>query len=264
LVRESYIDPLGTYETNVLGVAYLLDAIRQLNSVRSVLVVTSDKTYENMEWDRGYRETDALGGHDPYSSSKACAEMVTSAYRRSFFSGDINCQIATARAGNVIGGGDQGKDRLVPDLLAGFASGNTVHIRNPHATRPWQHVLDPLHGYLILMQKMYEKEGFDTAWNFGPDDAGSKRVDWLADSLAKSWGVEGAWQSDDSEQPHEAVMLALDCSQARTRLGWRPRLDISQALALTVSWTKARIAQEDMSKVTEEQIRQYLNDQLDR
>jgi len=235
LVRPSYENPIETYAVNVMGTVHLLEAVRAFARVRAVVVVTSDKCYENREWDRAYSESEPLGGKDPYSSSKACAELVTAAYRRSFFSGDGTPRIATVRAGNVIGGGDWAKDRLVPDLMRAFAAGTPAVIRNPDATRPWQFVLDPLHGYLKVAEALCARADADQAWNFGPPDGEVHTVGWIADELVRVWGG-GAWRRDDGANPPEASALMLDSARARTLLGWRPRVPLPAALQWIVEW----------------------------
>lgn len=244
LVRDSYTYPVETFATNVMGTAHLLDAVRVTPSVRAVVNVTTDKCYENREWVWGYREDEALGGFDPYSSSKACSELVTAAYRRSFFHPDSYSQhgvaVATARAGNVIGGGDWGKDRLIPDCLNWLLAGETITLRNPAAIRPWQHVLEPLSGYLLLAQRLYEQgPEFVGAWNFGPEDRDARPVLEVVSALSHLWGEAKPPQVLTSQQPHEAKYLKLDCSKAKSQLGWVPRLGLDQALVWIVEWTKA-------------------------
>ncbi|RAU23590.1 CDP-glucose 4,6-dehydratase [Paramagnetospirillum kuznetsovii] len=238
LVRPSYEDPLGTFATNVMGTAHVLDAMRRVPSLRVGLMITSDKCYENREWVYGYRETDAMGGFDPYSSSKGCAELVTAAWRRSFL-GDR--AVASARAGNVIGGGDWAADRLVPDLARALVRGESPIIRNPRATRPWQHVLDPLAGYMTLCQRLWdEPAAFSDGWNFGPLDDDAKPVAWIADTVCREWGDGANWTLQQAGQaPHEAHLLKLDCSKARAELGWSGRWHIADALAHAVGWYKA-------------------------
>jgi CDP-glucose 4,6-dehydratase len=246
LVRNSYQDPIGTFETNVLGTARVLDAVRRTASVRAVVSVTTDKCYENKEWIWPYRETDPLGGYDPYSASKACAEIVSASFRQSFFPvqqlrqpGGHEVAIATARAGNVIGGGDWSTDRLLPDLVRGFLSGGPVRIRRPHAIRPWQHVLEPLHGYLTLAEKLLSPEAarFATAYNFGPTEDDARPVAWIADRTTSFWGDGASWMLDeDPNSPHEATFLKLDASRARHDLLWKPRLDLETALDWLVQW----------------------------
>lgn len=257
LVRESYLDPVETYSTNVMGTVNLLEAVRQTPGVRAVVVVTTDKCYENKEWAWGYRESEPMGGHDPYSSSKGCAELVTSAYRSSFMK-DKGIAVATARAGNVIGGGDWAKDRLIPDVLAAFEAGKQVQIRNPHATRPWQHVLEPLRGYLSLAEDLYaDGLAFAEAWNFGPYGDDAKSVEWIVKQLAQRWGQGASWQVDNGEHPHEAYYLKLDISKASQRLHWQPALRLEEALGLIVDWARARQACADMQTFTLEQIATY-------
>jgi CDP-glucose 4,6-dehydratase len=263
LVRASYVDPITTYETNVIGTARVLEGVRRTPSVRAVVSVTTDKCYENKEWIWGYRETDSLGGYDPYSSSKACAEMVSAAFRQSYFSGVKNdapfVALATARAGNVIGGGDWSEDRLIPDLVRGFASGTPVSIRRPAAIRPWQHVLEPLAGYIILAQHLLSETParYATAYNFGPADDDARTVSWIADHLAKKWGGEADWVQGADPGVHEAGYLKLDASRARAELGWAPRLPLGQALDWTVEWFRAQAAGEDMRSFTLDQIVRY-------
>lgn len=248
LVRLSYQDPIGTYETNVIGTARVLDAVRRTPSVRAVVSVTTDKCYENKEWNWPYREIDPLGGYDPYSASKACAELVSASYRQSFFPierlrqpGGHQVALATARAGNVIGGGDWSTDRLIPDLVRGFLSGDPVRIRRPHAIRPWQHVLEPLHGYLMLAEKLLmrgpEAARFATAYNFGPNRDDARPVNWIADRMTGFWGEGASWVLDeDPNSPHEANYLQLDISRACHDLQWEPRLRLETALDWLVAW----------------------------
>ena len=239
LVRRSYREPVETYATNVMGTAHLLEAVRQSPSVRAVVVVTSDKCYENREWPHGYRESDPLGGRDPYSSSKGCAEIVTAAYRASFFGPDA-AAIASARAGNVIGGGDWAEDRLIPDLFRGLAAGEPVIIRNPGATRPWQHVLEPLRGYLLLGERLWNRaDGVAEAWNFGPPDQNVVPVLELARSVLRYWGGGNLRVEADPSAPHEAHFLRLDWGKARAGLGWQPFLTFDETVRLTVEWYRA-------------------------
>lgn len=262
LVRHSYADPLGTYATNVMGTAHLLEAVRKTPSVRAVVCVTTDKCYENREWLWPYRESDALGGYDPYSSSKACAEMVAAAYRSSFFPAERFAEhrvgIATARAGNVIGGGDWAEDRLIPDLIRGFQAGRPVAIRNPKAIRPWQHVLESLHGYLLLAEQLLAgRAQFASAFNFGPGDEDAWAVQRIATKLAGMWGDGASWVCDGGEHVHEANFLRLDASKARAELGWRPRLRTETALEWTMAWYRAWRDGAKMRRRTEEQIAEY-------
>ncbi len=255
LVRASYQDPIGTYETNVLGTAKVLEAVRSCDSVHAIVIVTTDKCYENREWLWAYRENDALGGFDPYSNSKACAEFVVSAYRNSFFHPanyeQHGVALATARAGNVIGGGDWSSDRLIADIIRAFTSGEILKIRNPQAIRPWQHVLEPLRGYLTLAQKLYAHgTQFSGAWNFGPHSTDAKPVEWIVEHMASRWeastpGTKARWEIDRAEHPHEAQMLKLDWTKAALELGWHPTLSLADALDMTLDWHKDVQAGED-------------------
>jgi len=263
LVRYSYIEPVETYSTNVMGTVNLLEAVRSTPSVKAVVNVTTDKCYENREWAWGYRENEAMGGYDPYSSSKGCAELVTAAYRQSFFqlstlNPQLSTALASARAGNVIGGGDWAEDRLIPDIMRAIGEGRPVHIRNPHAIRPWQHVLEPLSGYLLLAQKLYEQGAtFAEGWNFGPNDADAKSVQWIVERLTASWGEGASWVLDGGKHPHEAHYLKLDCSKAKGRLDWHPRWHLDEALAKIVDWQKSYQQGADMKAITLEQIADY-------
>jgi CDP-glucose 4,6-dehydratase len=258
LVRLSYAQPAETYETNVIGTLRVLEAARQCEGVRCIVNVTTDKCYENREWVWGYREDEALGGYDPYSSSKACAELVTAAYRRCFFS-DAGVALASARAGNVIGGGDWALDRLVPDVLRAMEKGQEPIIRNPRSTRPWQHVLEPVAGYMALAEALYENgSAFAEAWNFGPRDTDVRTVEWVCDELTQLWGGRIAWRKDGaSTKVHEANLLKLDCSKAIARLSWRPAWSIQEALKHTVLWHRAWLSGSDMRAVCLEQIQAY-------
>ena len=259
LVRRSYADPIATYSTNVIGTANVLEAVRTLKNVRACLIVTSDKCYANQERHEAYVESDPMGGFDPYSSSKGCAELVADSYRRSFFAGGV-CSIASARAGNVIGGGDWAEDRLVPDLVRSVQAGAAVKVRNPAATRPWQHVLEPLSGYLQLAQAMWsDKAGNSSAWNFGPNTQDTKPVSFVLDKLIAEWGPPAAWERDSRNHPHEAKLLHLDSTKARTRLGWNPRWNIEQALGATVNWYKGWMQGKDARKLSMEEIAEYEN-----
>jgi CDP-glucose 4,6-dehydratase len=261
LVRRSYSDPVETYSTNVMGTLQVLESVRRAGGACVIVNVTSDKCYENREWLRGYHEGDALGGADPYSSSKACAEILTKAYRTSYFHPDQydrhGVALLSVRAGNVIGGGDWAEDRLVPDAVRAYSSGTTLLIRNPNSTRPWQHVLEPLRGYLTVAERAWE-EGpkFAEAWNFGPLESDAQPVAAVITRLSELWG-SGDWTLASGEQPQEARSLKLDCSKARTRLGWTPRWDLARALPATVAWYKAFYRGEDMLRFTQDQIEQY-------
>ena len=262
LVRYSYIEPVETYSTNVMGTINLLEAVRATASVKAVINVTSDKCYENREWLWGYREYEAMGGHDPYSNSKGCAELVTAAYRNSYFRSGRHKEhvvaIASARAGNVIGGGDWAEDRLIPDIMQAISQGKPVRIRNPHAIRPWQHVLEPLSGYLILAEKLYEEgSAYAEPWNFGPNVEDSKPVRAIVEALTVSWGEAATWVIDGNEHPHEAHYLKLDCSKARMRLNWRPRWRLDEALDAIVAWNRDYLAGKNMHQVTLQQIGDY-------
>lgn len=262
LVHAGYADPVETFRTNLMGTVHVLDAVRQTPGVRVVLNVTTDKCYENREWVWGYREIDRLGGFDPYSSSKACSELATASFRNAFFPpsrlAEHGVAVATARAGNVIGGGDWGADRLVPDLVRAFASGQTAQIRRPDAIRPWQHVLEPLAGYLRLAQGLVEDgAAHASAWNFGPADDDARPVRWIVETMAHLWGEGAAWHLDGSNHPHEAHHLKLDCSKARTELGWQPRLGLNAALDWTVQWYRAQHDGGNARELCEQQIQAY-------
>jgi CDP-glucose 4,6-dehydratase len=263
IVRLSYEQPVETYSTNVMGLVHLFEAVRQSPGVRAVVNVTSDKCYENREWVWGYRESEPMGGHDPYSSSKGCAELVTAAYRRSFFNPDKYSEhrvaLASARAGNVIGGGDWARDRLIPDILRAVEAGEPVKIRNPNAIRPWQHVLEPLSGYLTLAYKLYESgPAFAEAWNFGPAEADARPVQWIVERLTRMWGEGARWQLESqASSPHEAHHLKLDCSKARSAFGWRPLWDLEKALAKIVEWHKLSLQGGNLHAKTLAQVREY-------
>lgn len=255
LVRYSYQNPVETYSTNVMGTVNLLEAVRNAPGVKAVVNITTDKCYENREWVWGYRENEPMGGFDPYSNSKGCAELVSAAYRSSFFNADTYLQhgvaIATVRAGNVIGGGDWAQDRLIPDILAAFEQGRKVNIRNPHAIRPWQHVMEPLRGYLTLAEQLFEHgPSFGEGWNFGPNDEDAKSVGWIVEEMAALWGSDAQWQLDTGEHPHEAHYLKLDISKARSRLDWHPALRLKDALALIIDWSKQHRAGANMRQLT--------------
>ncbi|MBF0125995.1 MAG: CDP-glucose 4,6-dehydratase [Magnetococcales bacterium] len=265
LVLEGYRDPLGTFNTNVMGTAHVLDAVRWVETVRAVVIITTDKVYENREWLHPYRENDPLGGHDPYSASKAAAEVVVASYRSSFFSGrpsDHGARVATTRAGNVIGGGDWAAHRLVPDCLRAFGAGEPVRLRFPDAVRPWQHVLEPLGGYLLLAEKLLGDRGdaFARAWNFGPDHQGNATVGEVAASVARFWGPGAVVERVSAEggTPHEAGQLRLESSLARGLLGWQPRWSLRRSLERTVAWHLAWVRGEAMGAVCREQIAAYM------
>ena len=258
LVRYSYQAPVETYQTNVIGTVNLLEAVRATHNVKAVLNITTDKCYENREWLWGYRENEALGGYDPYSSSKACAELVTSAYRQSFLATQ-NIALASARAGNVIGGGDWANDRLIPDFLRAIDAKQTLIIRSPKAIRPWQHVLEPLSGYLMLAEKLFtDGANYAEAWNFGSNDDDAKPVQWILEQL-QALRPELSWQCDTTPQPHEAHYLKLDSSKAKQRLNWQARWNLKTALEKTVQWHEAWRNDENMNAVSLKQINKYQN-----
>jgi CDP-glucose 4,6-dehydratase len=262
VVKRSYEDPVESYSTNVVGTACVFQAVRNVPGHRAIVNVTTDKCYKNREWIWGYRESDELGGRDPYSNSKACAELVTESFRESFFPrADIarhGVALATARAGNVIGGGDWTRDQLVPDAIRAFIARKPVEIRQPSSTRPWQHVLDCLSGYVLLAEKLSANGAdFGTGWNFGPRRSDVKPVSWIVDSLVRVWGDGASWHHDRSHHPHEARMLRLDSTAASELLGWRPRLDLPTALDWTARWYKAHHAGTDARELCERQIADY-------
>ncbi len=256
LVRRSYAEPLLTYQTNVMGTANVLEAVRRLGGVRAVLTITTDKCYQNPESPRAHREDDPLGGRDPYSSSKAGAELVTAAYRQSFFS-DSGTQVASGRAGNVIGGGDWAEDRLLPDLFRAIAAGQPAVIRNPAAVRPWQHVLEPLGGYLLLIERMFEDAAFAEAWNFGPREEDMRPVSEICDRIVSLWGTGASWELDRRAHPHESPCLKLDSTKAVSRLGWQRRWDLDEALRATVDWYKTRQKGGQIRALTLQQLAEY-------
>lgn len=263
LVRPSYLDPINTYAANVMGTVHVLDAVRKCPSVRAVLVITSDKCYENREFDQGYTEADPMGGYDPYSSSKGCAELVTAAYRRSYFHperhGDHGVAVASVRAGNVIGGGDWAVDRLVPDAMRAYLAEQPFVVRFPEAIRPWQHVLEPLSGYLQLLELLCgDGRQYAKAWNFGPDPEAEQPVRYLAEKMTSLWGRNAKWEERaDPTAPHEAHYLKLDTTKVRREVGWRPRFRLDDALAYTVAWYQAFGAGKDMKEFTIRQIADY-------
>lgn len=256
LVRESYNTPTETFAANVIGTINVLEAARQCGTPKAIINITTDKCYENREWPWPYRENDRLGGHDPYSASKACAEIAAAAYRNSFLM-DAHIQLASVRAGNVIGGGDWANDRLIPDFLRALDARETVCIRSPDAIRPWQHVLEPLSGYLLLAEKLYVKgSAFAEAWNFGPNDDDAKSVSWIVDQLC-TCTPDAKWQTENTQQLHEAGLLKLDSSKAKARLGWAPRWSLEAALNKTMEWHQAWRKKADMAEITSAQIRAY-------
>lgn len=269
LVRLSYDMPVETYDTNVMGTVKLLDCIRKIGGIKAVVNVTSDKCYDNKEWPWGYREDEPKGGYDPYSNSKGCAELVADAFRRSYFNTadyDIHqCALASARAGNVIGGGDWALDRLIPDMLSSFENNKAVEIRSPHAIRPWQHVLEPLSGYLLIAEYLYN-DGCDFAegWNFGPVDDDAKPVQWIAEKLVEVWGDDASWSLDEGPHPHEANYLKLDCSKAKMRMQWQPRWSLNTTLNKIVSWHKAWLSGDNMHEHTLNEINQYVSTEYKR
>ena len=259
LVRLSYQKPVETYTINVIGTVNVLEAARKCSNLKAIVSVTSDKCYENKEWEWGYRENEPMGGHDPYSSSKGCAELVTSAYRRSFFSSEDTASLASARAGNVIGGGDWAEDRLIPDILKAFEKSEPVVIRNPLSIRPWQHVLEPLSGYLVLAQELFlNGNKFAEGWNFGPKDEDCKPVSWILDKMVENWGDDASWSLDNENNPHEADFLKLDCSKASNRLKWDPKWNLQLTLESIVDWHQLYINGGDLKKQCLKEINNYI------
>ena len=259
LVRLSYKEPVDTYSTNVMGTVNVLEAARYAPQLKSVVIITTDKCYENREWEWGYRENEPMGGHDPYSNSKGCAELVVSAYRRSFFYTNDTAAVASVRAGNVIGGGDWADDRLIPDILRAFEQQQPVIIRNPLSTRPWQHVLEPLSGYLVLAERLYnEGNAFAEGWNFGPKDDDCQPVQWILEKMVQFWGEGARYEWDKSEQPHEANFLKLDCSKAATRLKWHPQWRLADTLEKIVHWHRAWLRGADMQTHCLYEIKGYM------
>lgn len=264
LVRESYRIPVETYATNVMGTVNVMEACRQCKSVKAIVNVTTDKCYENREWHWGYRENEPMGGYDPYSNSKGCSELVTASYRNSYFNpaqyAEHGVALASARAGNVIGGGDWAGDRLIPDFIRAISKGEKVRIRSPFAIRPWQHVLEPLSGYLVLAEKLYtEGVQFSEGWNFGPEDSDAKNVEWITKSICTLWGDGASFVVDSNPQPHEANYLKLDCSKAKAKLDWKPRWNIEKALESIVEWNKAWLAHANIHEITIKQIDDYFS-----
>jgi len=261
LVRSSYTHPIDTFSTNIMGAVHLLEVARNSHSIKSIVVVTSDKCYANPTSTKGLAENDALGGHDPYSSSKACAEIVTAAYQKSFFikpDGAINPAVATARGGNVIGGGDRAQDRLLPDVFKALSQKSSLKIRQPDSIRPWQHVLDCLHGYLTLAEHLWENGSrFSEAWNIGPMEQGEKPVSWILQRVSELWGAKLYWEPETSSQPHEAKTLTLDCTKAFERLGWKPKLSLDSALEWSVEWETNLIKKHNPQDTTLTQITRF-------
>jgi CDP-glucose 4,6-dehydratase len=259
IVRRSYDDPVGTFSTNVIGTANLLEAVRRTGTTKAVVVVTSDKCYENREWHWSYREKSALGGRDPYSASKACAEIVAQSFRRSYFEDDDTAHVATARAGNVIGGGDWAEDRLVPDTVRALIAGETVELRYPNAIRPWQHVLEPLSGYLRLAERLHQNgDPFAEAWNFAPPEDDARTVGWVVERLQRAWGESPSWAPQKGHQPHEHIYLKLDSSKSRALLDWRARLSVDDAVGWIVDWYRDFYAGADAARLIDEQIERYV------
>jgi CDP-glucose 4,6-dehydratase len=260
LVRLSYLEPVETFSSNVMGTVNVLEAARSCSNLKAIVSVTTDKCYENKEWNWGYRENEPMGGHDPYSSSKGCAELVTAAYRSSFFQTDDTAFVASARAGNVIGGGDWAEDRLIPDILSAFEKAEPVIIRNPLSTRPWQHVLEPLSGYLVLAQQLYEEgNDFAEAWNFGPKDEDCKPVNWILDKMVDEWGQGAHWELDKKNNPYEAGYLKLDCSKAASRLKWHSKWRLEDSLKSIVNWHQEWLKGENMNERCLQEIADYNN-----
>lgn len=260
LVRYSYNHPIETYQVNVIGTANILEACKNCDSIQSIINITTDKCYENREWEFAYKEDDPMGGYDPYSSSKGCSELVTSAYRRSFFDSMKNSHfLASARAGNVIGGGDWSLDRLIPDALKAFEKGEKVYVRNPNAIRPWQHVLEPLRGYLMLAEKLFENgKEFSQAWNFGPIDDDCKSVEYVMNKLCESWSENVNWVTDSTLNPHEANLLKLDCSKAKKLLKWKPKINLDSAIIKIVEWHDCYLSNNNIKEFSLKQIKDYL------
>ena len=257
IVRDSYKMPVYTYETNVMGTVHICEAVRQNPCVRSFLNVTTDKVYENKEWEWGYRENDPLDGYDPYSNSKSCSEMVTHSYKNSFFD-EMEVAVSTARAGNVIGGGDFANDRIIPDCIRAVQAGSDIVVRNPHSTRPYQHVLEPLTAYLMIAQKQYEKSDYQGYYNVGPDDRDCVNTGDLVDMFCRAWGGDVKWVDHYDGGPHEANFLKLDCSKLKTVFGWKPRWSVQEAIEKTVEWSKAYYGGDDIPACMDKQITEFL------
>lgn len=269
LVRESYKNPVETYATNVMGTVNLLEAVRNCENIRAVVNVTTDKCYENKEWLWGYRENEPMGGYDPYSNSKGCSELVTAAYRSSFFSPDSYAKhqvaVASARAGNVIGGGDWATDRLIPDFIRALEAKQKIRIRSPLAIRPWQHVLEPLSGYLLLAEKLYtEGSAYAEGWNFGPDDNDAKNVEWIVRKMCSLWGEDAGYEIDTNSHPHEANYLKLDCSKAKNKLGWQPKWALEYTLEKIIEWVRGYQKRQNMQEVCLQQIREYMGKEAEK
>jgi len=259
LVRYSYNNPIETYEVNVIGTAKVLQVARSCNNLKAIINITTDKCYENEGLDKSYKETDPMGGYDPYSSSKGCAELLTASYRRSYFD-DLGVGIASVRAGNVIGGGDWASDRLIPDILKSFEANEPVVVRNPNATRPWQHVLEPLSGYLLLAQKLYfNSKNYSEGWNFGPDEKDVQPVHWILEKIISRW-PNATWEVDEKVSPHEAGFLKLDISKANDRLNWQPVWELDKTLEKIIYWHKAWINKSDMQYLCLAEIEEYMKD----
>jgi len=262
ILRYSYKDPIETYSTNVMGTVNLLESIRKNGNARVILNVTSDKCYKPDKVSSGFKEDDRLGGYDPYSNSKACSELITSSFRNSFFNpsqyNDHEVSLASVRAGNVIGGGDWGPDRLIPDIMKGILNNESVEIRHPDAIRPWQHVLDPLNGYLILMEKLWSSgQDYSEGWNFGPEKNDEKPVRWIIEKLTDQWNRNIKWKLDERKNPHEEEYLRLDCSKAKLKLGWKPKLNLEKGLLWTTNWYKHYEENQNMKEISEEQIVEF-------
>ncbi len=257
LVRASYQFPLETYATNVMGTAHVLDACRSMDGVNAIVAVTTDKVYENLGKGLAFAESDTLGGYDPYSNSKACAELVVSSYRDSFFA-PAKIGLASARAGNVIGGGDFAQDRIIPDAIRAFSAHQPLLIRNPSARRPWQHVLEPVFGYLLLAEKLAGDLTYATSWNFGPSPEDARPVSQIVDTLVDLWGPEASWHHDQSDQPHEAKVLMLDCTKAKKLLGYVPKWELQTGLSKAVEWYKTWHDKTDLKALSQSQINQFL------
>lgn len=262
LVRYSYVNPRETYEVNVMGTVNLLDAVRQTGFGRVIVNVTTDKCYENKEWIWAYRENEPMGGHDPYSNSKGCSELVTTAFINSYFGHvDSKTIVGSGRAGNVIGGGDWAEDRLIPDIIRSFSQQQAVNVRNPNSVRPWQHVLEPLSGYLTLAEKLYtDGQKYSGGWNFGPLESDTKTVGEIVEQMCQTWGDSATWTHDQQEHPHEANLLRLDCSKARMLLNWQPVWNSQTTLIKLTLWYKAYFAEQDMLALSKQQINDYMKD----